>query len=231
MFRGFPSEGLSFLGALKRNNNREWFQPRKEIFESKVRGPMLELVNAINGELAKFAPDYITDPKKAVYRIYRDTRFSADKTPYKTHIAAGFPRGGKGKGPVPGYFFSIGPKEIGIAGGIYELTPEMTLAIRTWLAGNHEAFRKIARGPVKLMGELHGESLTRAPKGFPADHPALDLIKMKRWLYYKTLDADLAKSSKITGELVKRFKLMLPMMEQLHRALASAKRFGGSLLW
>ena len=94
MFSGFPPETLKFLRALARNNRREWFQPRKETFETKVKAPMTELVEGINAELLAFAPDHITDPKKAIYRIYRDTRFSADKTPYKTHFAAIFPRRG-----------------------------------------------------------------------------------------------------------------------------------------
>jgi uncharacterized protein (TIGR02453 family) len=93
LFIGFPPEALTFLRGLTRNNQREWFQPRKEIFETRVKEPMLALCDALNGEFAKFAPDYINDPKKAVFRIYRDTRFSHDKTPYKTHIAA-IARGG-----------------------------------------------------------------------------------------------------------------------------------------
>ena len=76
MFPGFPPEALKFLRGLERNNRREWFQPRKEIFETKLKAPMMELVEAINAELPGFAPEHINDPKKAVYRIYRDTRFS-----------------------------------------------------------------------------------------------------------------------------------------------------------
>ena len=97
MFPGFSPEALTFLRSLKRNNRREWFQPRKEIFETKVKIPMVQLVEAINAELLDFAPDHVTDPKKAVYRTYRDTRFSADKTPYKTHVAAIFPDHNLGK--------------------------------------------------------------------------------------------------------------------------------------
>src|SRR5437660_1541723 len=83
MFPGFPKEAVTFFKGLARNNNREWFQPRKEIFESKVKTPMVGLVEALNAEFAKYAPDYINDPKKAVYRIYRDVRFSSDKS----HVA------------------------------------------------------------------------------------------------------------------------------------------------
>jgi uncharacterized protein (TIGR02453 family) len=224
MFPGFPAEALTFFRGLARNNNRDWFQPRKEIFEAKVKTPMLELVEALNGDLGKFAPDYIADPKKAVYRIYRDIRFSADKTPYKTHIAAVFPRRGGDRGSAPGLFFSVGAKEIGIAGGVYEPSPEQMLAIRTWMAENHAAFRKIARGPEKLMGKLHGESLQRAPKGFATDHPAVDLLKMKRWLFYSTLDPKLATSPKLQAELTKRFKVMTPVLEELNKPLAQTRR-------
>jgi uncharacterized protein (TIGR02453 family) len=223
MFPGFPAEAFTFFRALKRNNNRDWFQPRKEIFETKIKAPMLELVEALNAEMAKFAPDYIADPKKAVYRIYRDTRFSPDKSPYKTHLAAIFPRRGGDKGASPGFYFSISAKEIGVAGGIYDPPPPHLLAIRSWLGENHAAFRKIARGPEKLMSKLQGESLTRVPKGFPADHPAADLIKMKRWIYYVTLEPKLATTSQILTEVARRFKIMTPVLEELNKSVAKAR--------
>ena len=230
MFPGFPAEALKFFRDLQKNNDREWFQPRKELFETKVKAPMLALVEAINAEFAKFAPEYITDPKKAVYRIYRDIRFSADKTPYKTHIAASFSRhsgakeGSGGHGSSAGYFFSVGPKEVGIAGGVYEPSPEQLFAVRNWLAENHAEFRKLCRPAEKRMGEMHGESLTRMPKGFPTEHAAADLMKRKRWIYWSALDAKLATSPKILPELVKHFKAMLPMMEALNVPLAVKKR-------
>ncbi len=230
MFPGFPAEALTFFRGLEKNNDREWFQPRKELFEAKVKAPMIALVEAINQEFAKFAPDYITDPKKAVYRIYRDLRFSADKSPYKTHIAAAFSRrsgakaGAGGHSTSAGYFFSIGAKEIGIAGGVYEPSPEQMFAVRTWLAENHAEFRKLCRPAEKLMGEMHGESLTRMPKGFPAEHADGDLLKRKRWIYWATLDPKLATSPKLLPELIKHFKAMLPMMEALNQPLAAKKR-------
>src|SRR5258708_37436010 len=90
-FPGFSPDALTFLRALKRNNRRDWFQPRKEQYEAMIKAPMLELAGCLNAEFARFAPDSITPPEKVVYRIYRDTRFSPDKTLYKTHIAAMFP--------------------------------------------------------------------------------------------------------------------------------------------
>src|SRR5258708_35178468 len=91
-FSGFSPKSLAFLRSLARNNRRAWFQPRKEEYEALIKLPMMELVSALNAEFLRFAPQYITAPPKATYRLYRDTRFSKDKTPYKTHIAGIFSR-------------------------------------------------------------------------------------------------------------------------------------------
>ena len=93
-FPGFPQEGIDFFRRLARNNRREWFLPRKAIFEERVKQPMRELVEALDAALARFAPEHVTDPERAIYRFYRDTRFSPDKSPYKDRIAATFPRRG-----------------------------------------------------------------------------------------------------------------------------------------
>src|SRR5262249_43569790 len=162
-------------------------------------------VEAVNAELLKFAPDYITDPKKAIYRIYRDTRFSKDKTPYKTHIAAIFPRHGLDRTGGAGLYFHLSTKSFGIAGGSYMPGPDQLRAIRAWFAENHAAFRKAAKKPEKLLGKLQGSSVTRMPKGYAADHPAGDLIRMKQWLYWTEIDLKLATTPKLLPEIVKRF--------------------------
>ena len=224
MFPGFPKEAVTFFKGLARNNNREWFQPRKEIFESKVKTPMVGLVEALNAEFAKYAPDYINDPKKAVYRIYRDVRFSSDKSPYKTHLAAAFARRGGDRNSSAGFYFHVSAKGVGVAGGLWEPPPEQLLAVRTWLVGNHAKFRKVARTSEKLMGKLHGEGLQRIPKGFAADHPAADLIKMKRWVFFTSLDPKLITSPKLVAELMKRFRAMLPALELLNEPLTAQRR-------
>lgn len=214
-----PAEGLTFLRGLSRNNNRDWFQPRKEIFETKLKAPMLELVDAINAEMLDFAPDYMTEPKKALYRIYRDTRFSADKTPYKTHIAAIFTRKGFDRHTAAGFYFHISPKEVGIAAGMYMPGPEQLLAVRTLLAERHKEFRSAAKAPEKLLGKLQGDTTSRMPKGFDPTSPAADLIKMKQWLYWKPLDAEVATSPKLKSEIVKRFRSAAPVVEMLNTGL------------
>src|SRR5208337_3298440 len=157
---------VRFFRALKRNNRREWFQPRKHLFEQHVKTPMLELVSAINAELAKFAPEHVTEPKNAIFRIYRDTRFSADKTPYKTHIAASFSRRGSERLGAGGFYFSVSHEVIEIAAGIYHPDREVTLLVRNHIAETHAELNRILadKKARKLTGSLQGDALTRAPK-------------------------------------------------------------------
>jgi uncharacterized protein (TIGR02453 family) len=221
VFPGFPAEGLAFFSSLQRNNRREWFQPRKAIFDDTLKQPMRELVSAVNSAMKKFAPDYVTDPEKAIYRIYRDTRFSKDKTPYKDHIAASFSRRGEKCGA--GYYFAISHKEVAIGGGIYMPEPETLFAIRQHLAERHEEFRKIAAAPVvrRLYGGVQGEELTRVPKGYASDHPAADLLRLKQYLLYVELPPDLATTPAVYTEVVKHFRAIAPFVEFLNAPLAA----------
>ena len=223
-FPGFPPETLKFFRDLKRNNTRDWFQPRKELFEQRVKEPMTELVTAINGQLIKFAPEHVTDPKKAIFRIYRDTRFSADKTPYKTHLGAWFPRRGLGI-PGAGYYFGISAAGVEIGGGIYHPPPETLLAVRTHIAEKHAGLRTIlARSKVKKrFGGLQGSELTRVPKGFDASHPAADLIRKTDWLLDASLPPSMVTSAQLYKELVESFRAMVPFVEYLNQPLARSK--------
>src|SRR6201993_2637292 len=144
-FPGFPPETMQFFRGLARNNNRDWFQPRKELFEEKVKQPMRDLVEALNDGMKSFAPEYATDPAKAIYRIYRDTRFSKDKTPYKDHVAASFARRGGTSHGAGGYYCAVSHKEVAVGGGVYMPEPETLSAIRHHIAGHHEELRRILR--------------------------------------------------------------------------------------
>ena len=224
-FPGFPKEGIDFFRALARNNRREWFQPRKAIFEEKVKQPMRILVEEVNRALAGFAPDYVTDPEKSIYRIYRDTRFSADKTPYKTHIAASFARRGLAKHGAAGLYFSISLKEIEVGGGIYMPPPETLLAVRTHVAARHEELRRIAGASAakRLFGAMQGEQLSRVPKGFCAEDPAADLLRYKQYLLFTTLDVALATTPKLLPTLEKHFRAMIPFLEFLNAPLVGKR--------
>ncbi len=224
-FPGFPEEMLKFFRSLRRNNRREWFQPRKHLFEQHAKEPMLELVAALNSEFAKFAPAYVTDPKKAVFRIYRDTRFAADKTPYKTHIAASFARRGGERLAAGGFYFSVSDDQIEVAGGIYHPAPETMLLVRTHIAEHHQELRRLLanRKTRRLLGDLQGDQLTRAPKGFDPAHPAIGLIKMKDWILDTTLEPSLSTTPKLYREVADRFRAMTPLIEFLNRPLLAKK--------
>src|SRR6266481_9394063 len=166
-FPGFSPDALAFLRALKRNNRREWFQPRKEKYEALIKLPMMELVNSLNQEFARFAPDYITLPEKAVYRIYRDTRFSHDKTPYKTHIAAIFPRYTAVKREGAVFYLHFTEKDLLAFGGVYSPDRNELFAYRGLLQHHYHEFEEILRDKKlrRTVGELQGEQLSRMPKG------------------------------------------------------------------
>jgi uncharacterized protein (TIGR02453 family) len=230
-FAGFPPEAMKFLRDLKRNNRREWFQPRKEAYEQQVKAPMIELVTALNRELARFAPEYLNDPKKAIFRIYRDTRFSADKTPYKTHIAAWFARRG-GRDGSAGLYFSVAADSIEVAGGVYHPQPDVLLAVRALIAEHHAELRRILKSPKikKLLGDLRGDELTRVPKGFCAEHPAADLIKKKDWVLAQTLEPSLAISPDLFTAIRDRFRAMGPFLEFMNRSAKPKKPSADFLL-
>ena len=225
-FRGFPPEALAFFRSLARHNQREWFQPRKHIYDEQVKAPMIELVTELNQAMLEFAPAHVNEADKAIYRIYRDTRFSPDKTPYKTHIAAIFPRRGMQKHGAGGYYFSISHDEIEVGGGIYMPEPEVLLAVRTHIAERHEDFRRIAAAsPIKkLFGAVQGEQLSRVPKGFCAEHPAADLLRFKQYLLFARLDPAVATTPKLLPELEKRFRALAPFLDFLNAPLAAVKR-------
>jgi len=223
-FPGFPPEALKFFRALKRHNNREWFQPRKAIFEAQVKEPMRQLVEALNAALQSFAPEYATDPDKAIYRIYRDTRFSPDKTPYKDHIAASFFRRGTGPHKYGGYYLQVSPQEVAVGGGVYMPEPEVLLGIRQHIAQHHRKLRRILAAPAlrRLLGELQGDRLARVPKGFCADHPAADLLRFKSLFLYVEFDPDLATTPQFFDAIVTRFRAMKPFLDFLAAPAAAA---------
>ena len=225
-FPGFPQEGIDFLRSVARNNRRDWFQPRKEQFEEQVRTPMRNLVECVNAAMSGFAPDYVTEPQQAIYRFYRDTRFSSDKKPYKDHTAASFWRRGMARHQGAGFYFEISPKKIGMGGGVYLTPPETLVALRKHLAEHHADFRKITRSRTlkRLYGEMWGESLTRVPKGYAPDHPAADLLRFKQFLFYIERPADIATTPALLGEILSHFRAIAPFIAFLDAPLLHTKK-------
>ncbi|CAN5395784.1 DUF2461 domain-containing protein [soil metagenome] len=218
----FSPKALKFFRQLAKNNRRDWFQPRKEMFDELIREPMLQLVSEVADDMRKFAVDYVpADPTKVIYRIYRDTRFSKDKTPYKTHIAAHFQHQKLPKNRAAGLYFSVSYTGVEIAGGIYMPGPEELAAVRAVIAGKPKAFAKLTSDPklVRLLGHLQGSKLARVPKGFEPDHPAAEWLRMKNFYFDLTLDSSAALKPTLRKTIVDRFKLLLPLVSYFNRAV------------
>ncbi len=220
----FTTKTLAFLRALKRHNNREWFNARRGEYEAHVRGPMIALVERLAPELARFAPELVASPKVSLYRIYRDTRFSPDKTPYKTHAAAIFPCRGLPKHEGAGLYLEVAPAHVLIAGGIYMPQPPELHAIREHLAANFKRFRSIVESPIfrRAFDEIEGDRLRRPPRGFPADHPAAEYLRMKQFLVGREYPPAFATSPRFYRELVTRFRQMAPLIRFLNEPLLAS---------
>jgi uncharacterized protein (TIGR02453 family) len=227
-FRGFSPNAIKFLRELEKNNSRDWFQPRKDQFEELVRAPMLELAAIVNEQLRTFAVDHVTDPKKAVHRIYRDVRFSKDKAPYKTNISAMFRPKGLSKMGGGGYYLSIAAKSVELAGGVYMPGPAELSAIRVAINDNPREFKQMLEDPklLKLVGPLRGDQLSRPPKGFDRDHPAMDLLRRKQFYYFTTLPTSVATSAGLEKLAIKHFKAMYPALTFLNDILRKVSRPG-----
>ena len=217
----FPPETIRFLRALKRNNRREWFQPRKERYEAEVRAPMIAVIEQLASDFRSFAPELIASPKLSMYRVYRDTRFSENKTPYKTHIAAIFPWRDLPKHEGAGVYFHVAPDGVWIGGGMYAPQPAQLQAVREHIAGNVRRLRKIVEAPAfkKTFGALEGEKLQRVPRGFPKDHEAAEYLKYRQLMAGVERPAVFASSPTFYGQLLDVFCQIVPLSRFLNEPL------------
>src|SRR6478609_12169743 len=143
----FSPATLTFLRALKRNNDRDWFKARKERYERDVKAPMLAVIEQLANDFKSIAPEIIASPKVSMYRIYRDTRFSADKTPLKTNVAASFPWRGLHRHQGAGLYIEVAARWVWVGGGMYAPQTAQLAAVREHVAGNHERLRSIVESP------------------------------------------------------------------------------------
>jgi uncharacterized protein (TIGR02453 family) len=220
----FRPEALTFLRNLARHNDREWFTPRKAVFEAELKEPMLAVIRKVTDAMVDFAPEHVRPAEKSLFRIYRDTRFSSDKRPYKTHIAAWWSHQGLEKTSGAGYYFHVSAKEVVIAAGAYMPEKEQLAAIRHWLLEHHAELRKVLQTAAlrKAFTEFEGNALTRPPKGFPKEHPALDLIQCRQWGLSATLPAEAALDPGLAATLIRHFKLATPVVDALNTPIAAA---------
>ena len=227
-------EFLRFLRGLVKHNDRSWFEERRAIYERAVKAPFEALVDEINGAMAEFAPEHIRPAHKVVMRIYRDTRFSPDKRPYKRHMAAWWARRGFEKTAAAGYFLQVGPAGILIGAGVYAPERNDLLTLRRWLAEEHARYRKTLAPLLKAKGRqaaleiLEPNALKRNPKGFAPDHPAGDLLRARNWGVMVPLQAaEAALADDFSAALGKHFRQMAPLVDLLNEAFVRPGKAAG----
>lgn len=189
---------------------------------------MLALIERLTHGMEAYAPEHLRRPQKCMLRIYRDTRFSADKTPYKTHVAAWWTRNGLEKTSGGGYYLHVSATELVLAAGVYMPPKEQLFAIRNYLLEHHAEFRRLIENKkLRKKMELHDpQALTRPPKGFPADHAAGEWIKWRQWGVVATLPAAEAIKPKLAATIEGYFRMAAPLVDFLNVPLmrAAAKR-------
>jgi uncharacterized protein (TIGR02453 family) len=227
----FQPEALKFLRGLAKHNDRDWFEPRRAIYESALKEPMLALIDEINHAMESFAPEHVRHPHKIMMRIYRDIRFSKDKRPYKRHVSAWWARRGMEKTSGGGFYLHIHPDEVLVSAGVYMPERDQLLAIRRHLSQHHEAYRALHKKILKAKGmsmtDIDGALLTRMPKGFAKDDPADELLRARNWGVHALLPSTLAEEPALVREIVKRFKLAAPLVAMLNAPLIGEERRPG----
>jgi len=221
----FTSRTLSFLRALKRNNDRAWFAAHRDEYLRDVHQPVLDFVDRMAAELKAFAPELEAAPKASLFRIYRDTRFSADKRPFKTQAGILFPHRDLHRNQSACLYVEIGPDGCMIFGGIYRPDRPELLAIREHVARTHRRLSALLRAPGfrRVVGEMEGEPLRRVPTGYPPDHPAAEYLKFRHFLLGKEYPAAFATDPRFLKEILSLSKQMAPVVRYLNEPLLAAR--------
>ena len=170
----FTAKALTFLRALKRNNDGEWFRAHRADYVTHIQEPLHRLLERLNEDLHDVAPELACTARESTFRMYRDTRFSEDKTPLKTHVAWSLRPRGFPKGYAAGLYAQFDPGETWIGGGLYHPEPPVRTAEREHIAAHHRRLTAILQAPAfrKHLGAIEGDTLTRVPRGFDPAHPA-----------------------------------------------------------
>lgn len=213
---------FTFLSELRLHNDRDWFQRNRERYERDVRDPMLRFIGDMKPVLARVAPRLVADPRPvggSLFRINRDTRFSKDKTPYKTNVAAHFRHEAGRDVHGPGLYLSLEPDEVDVGGGIWHPEPEPLRRIRLSIVDRPAAWKKVMAAPAMRKVEWWGERLARTPRGFPEDHPLDELLRRKDFGAGLTLRERDACSPAFLDRCAEVYRVLGPTMKLLARAV------------
>jgi uncharacterized protein (TIGR02453 family) len=223
----FSPAALRFFRQLATHNDKAWFEARRADYEDAVREPMRELIVELDARIAPFAPEIGGDPKRSMFRINRDTRFSKDKSPYKTnagcwlhHRKASRRVGGEAVEGSAGFYFHLEPAKSFVAAGLW-MPPRPVLGkLRDVIANDHRSLaRAIARLPKRFGGLDDEHTLSRVPRGYPPDHPAAEWLRYQSFVCGRPLTDAQVTSSKLPALLAREFEAMLPLVRWINGAL------------
>ena len=223
-FQGFRPEAIQFLADLAANNDRAWFQPRKAEYEGLLKEPLEALVATLADRFAERGLPLRADSKRSIFRIYRDTRFAKDKSPYKTNIGASFPwieREGEGVDPqshANGGYFHFQPGEMFVGGGMYMPDRERVAAWRRKVVDEPKAVHRAIEDPgfTAVFDHVNAhDPLKRVPPGFPPDHPDAELLKMRDVVFGRRLSDEEALSPDLPDVIADGYAAALPVFRLL----------------
>lgn len=219
-----PPETLSFLTQLRENNNREWFEANKEQYEA-ARGNFEDFTGSLKEALTPIVPELEAQPAKSLlFRIYRDIRFSKDKTPYKTHFSAYFSRAGR-KATDAGYYLHFTPGASHLSIGMWEPQGGLLKAVRQEIDYSFGELQGILQRPDfrKTFGEMQGEKLRTLPQGYSADNPAIEVLKHKSFLFSRPLPDDFFLRKDAVQKLIAMATAAAPFVSFLNRGIDDAQ--------
>ena len=215
---------IAFLKKLKKNNNRDWFNKNKHLYEDAKYDFEIFVLDLIQ-KISDFDETISgLEPKNCTFRIYKDVRFSKDKSPYKTYMGASINIGGR-KAPTAGYYVHVDPNEYFIAGGVYNPMPDKLLAVRNAIYKDLKGFKKIIDNKEfkKYFKEIWGgDKLKTAPKGFDKEHPSIEYLKFKSYLVWHNTNETKVLSKNYTDFTSKVFKQMKPFIDFLNKAMSGS---------
>ena len=229
-FAGFRPAAFRFLRDLARNNEKVWFEAHRDVYEREVREPMRRLVEAFDAELASIAPEIVGDPKRSMFRIHRDVRFSRNKSPYKTnagawfyHRDAGRKVGRDGEGGGAGFYFHIDATTCFVAGGLWMPARPALLRVREAIAAQPTALARVTSAPSFRRRFVDGlredPKLRRVPRDFPPDHPAAEWLKLQSFTAAAPIEPSAVTSPRLVDRLCRDAELLAPLVRWLNRAL------------
>lgn len=222
-FNGFPKDFFTFFETLERNNNREWFAANKNRYFESVVNPISEFIVCMAPLLSEISTHYIADPKPhggSMFRIYRDTRFSKDKTPYKTHAGVQFRHEAGKNAHAPGFYVHLACDGLFFGGGIWQPPGPQLSRIRDFIADNARSWARITNATkVKEAGGIKGESLKRPPRGFDAEHVHIEDLKRKSFYVMTEVPASHGLEPGFTQEVAEGFRRAAPLNRFITSAL------------